>query len=254
MAELAVALADGDRLSRGRRYQRKGQVFGVHVESGLVTASVNGSRADPYEVSIAVREASENTVTAAATNPAEAAPRAVEVAFSCVCPDWGDPCKHGVAALLELAREIDDDPSLLLRWRGIDDVVPPPPPGTESLRPVADTPVRRPTGSVPVPPARRSSWGDPAEAPDGGLDPEVLAELTAAAAPLVPPKPAGPYPDGLVEFFTGEMPVDGDLPIGPLDEAPLDAYHRVRIMLETHDAAPPLADAVDTIAEHWQTR
>ena len=38
--------------------------------------------------------------------------------FDCTCPDWDDPCKHGVAVLTELAERVAYDPSLLATWRG----------------------------------------------------------------------------------------------------------------------------------------
>jgi hypothetical protein len=50
------------------------------------------------------------------------------------------------------------------------------------------------------------------------------------------------------------MPSDGESPVRPLAEPPLEAFRTVRIMLENHDAAPVVADAIDTIAEHWQSR
>ncbi|MDR0635746.1 MAG: SWIM zinc finger family protein, partial [Treponema sp.] len=39
---------------------------------------------------------------------------------SCSCPDWGDPCKHLAALYYIIAREIDADPRVLFRLRGID--------------------------------------------------------------------------------------------------------------------------------------
>jgi SNF2 family DNA or RNA helicase len=39
---------------------------------------------------------------------------------SCNCPDYGDPCKHQAALYFIIAREIDADPGLLFRLRGID--------------------------------------------------------------------------------------------------------------------------------------
>src|SRR5215470_15510873 len=49
----------GARLARGRTYARTGQVLDVNVGKGEVTAHVQGSRADPYEVSIRVKVLSE---------------------------------------------------------------------------------------------------------------------------------------------------------------------------------------------------
>ncbi|MDR1399097.1 MAG: DEAD/DEAH box helicase [Treponema sp.] len=39
---------------------------------------------------------------------------------SCSCPDWGNPCKHLAALYYIIAREIDADPRVLFRLRGID--------------------------------------------------------------------------------------------------------------------------------------
>jgi len=43
-------VCDGGRLARGRAYARKGQVMDFHLSAGLVTARVQGSRPQPYEV------------------------------------------------------------------------------------------------------------------------------------------------------------------------------------------------------------
>jgi len=42
----------GSRLQRGRAYARRGQVISLDVGAGMVTASVQGSRARPYRVKI----------------------------------------------------------------------------------------------------------------------------------------------------------------------------------------------------------
>jgi hypothetical protein len=36
----------------------------------------------------------------------------------CSCPDWSVPCKHASAVLYVLAEAFDDDPFLVLAWRG----------------------------------------------------------------------------------------------------------------------------------------
>ena len=41
-----------------------------------------------------------------------------ELAMECSCPDWGKPCKHLSAVLYVLAEAFDDDPFLVLAWRG----------------------------------------------------------------------------------------------------------------------------------------
>src|SRR5947209_2344013 len=45
----------GNRLSRGRSYARKGQVLSVAIEPGSVRAEVQGSRPQPYRVSIELK-------------------------------------------------------------------------------------------------------------------------------------------------------------------------------------------------------
>ncbi len=228
LAELAARLAEGARLGRGRSYQRKGLVDHLDVEVGLVTASVRGSRAHPYEVSIACRSANENDRVAVSRDISAAAPGPMEMAFTCVCPDWGDPCKHGVAVLLEFAREVDDDAALLLKWRGLEDLTPPPPEGTESLIPSTPGP---PEAARSVPKDRSSTAAQATSVTDAA---ESNTELDA--------------------FFQGAMPSDGGTLVGPLDEVQLDAYRRAHIMLETLDAAPVLDSALEAIAEHWLNR
>ncbi|MDR2482634.1 MAG: DEAD/DEAH box helicase, partial [Treponema sp.] len=43
-----------------------------------------------------------------------------EMSRSCSCPDYGDPCKHMAALYYIIAREVDADPCLLFRLRGVD--------------------------------------------------------------------------------------------------------------------------------------
>jgi uncharacterized Zn finger protein len=38
--------------------------------------------------------------------------------MKCSCPDWSVPCKHASAVLSVLAEAFDDDPFLVLAWRG----------------------------------------------------------------------------------------------------------------------------------------
>lgn len=44
----------GTRLQRGRSYARKGQVLSIDVQKGLVEARVQGSRLEPYQVTVKV--------------------------------------------------------------------------------------------------------------------------------------------------------------------------------------------------------
>lgn len=138
----------GARMQRGRRYARQGQVISLDVEAGLVTARVQGSRATPYRVEIAwpalgsaewtsVASAFAARAGFAARLLAGEVPPDLEAVFEsagvplfprqwshlrahCSCPDWENPCKHLAAVLYVFADRLDDDPWLLLAWRGRD--------------------------------------------------------------------------------------------------------------------------------------
>ncbi|MEV6930044.1 hypothetical protein AB0M46_36940 [Dactylosporangium sp. NPDC051485] len=140
------SFALGTRLTRGRNYARAGQVLRLDVAQGLVTASVQGSRPKPYEVSIglaafpdAVWSAVEQALAAEALGAAKllsgelpphvedvfgaaGAPlfpaRFADLAMRCSCPDQAVPCKHLAAACYLLAERFDADPFLILLWRG----------------------------------------------------------------------------------------------------------------------------------------
>jgi len=141
------------RLQRGRSYARRGQVLEFSVRAGKVTARVQGSRPQPYQVSITVRPltvaqwhavearlASQALFRArllAGEMPAEieqvfadcGAPLFPEpsrdLTMSCNCPDWGVPCKHLAAVCYVLAEAFDDDPfaMLAIRGKGRDDLL-----------------------------------------------------------------------------------------------------------------------------------
>ena len=138
-------VCDGGRLARGRAYARKGQVMDFHLSAGLVTARVQGSRPQPYEVRIGIAafdatqwtDVTESLGSRALYRAALLAgdmPREILEVFEehglglfpdrldirCSCPDWSVPCKHGSAVLYVLAEAFDDDPFLVLAWRGRD--------------------------------------------------------------------------------------------------------------------------------------
>ncbi len=137
----------GSRLARGRSYARQGQVLGVEVQAGEVRARVQGSRPTPYRVTIRLRplEPGQWREVGAAI-PARAAfaakllggqlPEGLEEVFlaaraplfpqrlsdlrtECSCPDASNPCKHIAAVYYLLAEEVDRDPFLLFRLRGM---------------------------------------------------------------------------------------------------------------------------------------
>jgi uncharacterized Zn finger protein len=138
----------GGRLSRGRSYARKGQIRELTIEPGVVRAPVQGSRPQPYRVRIAVRRLTDDEwrrverelagqALYRATLLAGEMPPEIEEVFagcgaplfpaakhdldmSCSCPDWEVPCKHLAAVCYLLGEAFDDDPFLMLAWRGRD--------------------------------------------------------------------------------------------------------------------------------------
>lgn len=136
-------ICDGGRLARGRTYARKGQVMDFALTSGRVTGRVQGSRPQPYEVTIEIAafddtqwtrltealgsqalyraallagEMPHEIVDVFAAHEAPLFPDRLDI--RCSCPDWSVPCKHGSAVLYVLAEAFDDDPFLVLAWRG----------------------------------------------------------------------------------------------------------------------------------------
>lgn len=141
-------LGVGGRLSRGRTYARAGQVVDLAIEPGAITATVQGSRDEPYRARLGLRpfadEAWDAVLDALAADSWYAAallagevpddledvlhrvglslfPQgSAELPMDCSCPDWSVPCKHLAAVAYLAAEEFDVDPFALLRWRGRD--------------------------------------------------------------------------------------------------------------------------------------
>jgi uncharacterized Zn finger protein len=139
-------LLDSGRLSRGRRYARRGQVLSIKEELGGVTAKVQGSRRRPYTVTIGlthltdtqwekvVAEMAEQAIFTAQLLAGEMPPeidsvfraagvslfpdKTTELHTECSCPDWANPCKHVAAVHFILGEQFDEDPFLLFRLRG----------------------------------------------------------------------------------------------------------------------------------------
>jgi len=140
------SFALGGRLTRGRTYARQGQVLRMTLQAGLVAAEVQGSRPDPYHVTIRLAPIPElawakieialaeqaryaaqllsghlpaglEEVCAAAKGPLFPT-RLGELKMRCDCPDATVPCKHLAATFYLLAESFDDDPFRILAWRG----------------------------------------------------------------------------------------------------------------------------------------
>ena len=141
------ALNLGGRLQRGRSYARRGQVLSIEIEPERVSAEVQGSRPEPYRITIAVKRLADADRAGVAAAVAESAlhvaklmagqmpedietlfdragvslfpARASELRTDCSCPDWSNPCKHIAAVYYLLGEEFDRDPFLIFRLRGI---------------------------------------------------------------------------------------------------------------------------------------
>jgi uncharacterized Zn finger protein len=144
--EALERLVDPGRLNRGRTYARKGQVLSVEEGPGGILAKVQGSRPQPYKVTINVAPLSEAQWNKVVDALAEQAiftaqllagemPKDIDLAFKaagvslfpskkgdltthCSCPDWANPCKHVAAVDYILGERFDEDPFLLFRLRG----------------------------------------------------------------------------------------------------------------------------------------
>jgi uncharacterized Zn finger protein len=138
----------GGRLERGRTYARRGQVVDLHLDTGAVTATVQGSRAQPYRARVGLtafgtagwaevtRALADDAWYAAKLLAGEMPPDiedvfasvglslfpagAGELSMDCTCPDREVPCKHLAAVFYLLAESFDDDPFGILAWRGRD--------------------------------------------------------------------------------------------------------------------------------------
>lgn len=143
------------RLGRGRSYAQAGQVVHLEIEGPVVRARVQGSRPEPYEISLSFhqpsKEAHRKIVAALRQEPVLLArllvddlplevdacfreagvrlfpggrlpdvdgQRVYDVTSVCSCPDYANPCKHVCAVLILLGEEIARRPLTLLECRG----------------------------------------------------------------------------------------------------------------------------------------
>lgn len=148
LATSVVPDESSPRAERGRVLARTGHVHSVSVTKGEITARVIGSDGADYRVGLAADPVAPRVWAAVIGSPRgrtlfEAAaagreqslqlehvmtvdwdepliPPGRSVRRSCTCPDAdrNGACKHVVALAYVIASAIDDDPSLLLEWRG----------------------------------------------------------------------------------------------------------------------------------------
>jgi uncharacterized Zn finger protein len=139
-------LVNPGRLQRGRTYARAGQVVSLDAGRHGVNASVQGSRPQPYQVTMRFRQLTDDewqrVIDAMSSEALYAArllsgemPEDIEEVFAlvgtslfprqtddlatrCSCPDWANPCKHIAAVHYLLGERFDDDPFLMFLLRG----------------------------------------------------------------------------------------------------------------------------------------
>jgi len=195
----------GRRLAQGRAYQRSGRVTELRVRPGVLSGRVQGSRATPYLVEVgapplspsqwdaviaAIAAQVRHSARLLASQPPEGLeaelepigirlfPEAADLSVACPCDDGVVPCAHAAALWEAVARDLDDDPFLLLRFRGR---------GRQRL--LADVAAaRRRSGARPSPDSVPLTALDPhgwsrARAPLDGVE-LPPAGGTAAASPL----------------------------------------------------------------------
>lgn len=137
----------GAELPRGRAYAQAGQVLALKIDSGKVTATVQGSREKPHKVEISFKPAPKDqwekltkTMSSQAIFAAKLLsgqmPESIEETFEeqglplfpkdlndletkCTCGTKG-LCRHIIAVFYLLAEEFDRDPFLFMRLRGLD--------------------------------------------------------------------------------------------------------------------------------------
>ncbi|MDH2424534.1 SWIM zinc finger family protein [Sphaerisporangium sp. TRM90804] len=219
------------RLSRGRAYARKGQVLGLDLGPGLVVSRVQGSRPEPYRVSVRIdaydeaawgrvqdalsRQALYRAKLLAGEMPSEIVEVfdalglplfPAELDMDCSCPDWGVPCKHLSAVLYLLAEAFDDDPFLVLAWRG------------RARDELLDA-LRAPTGVASEKSAVTGLAGEKgalaAAASDGDAEDDPLSV------------PDEPFEDRLTDFYTPSTPLARLRPRPGTPKAPPELLLRV---------------------------
>lgn len=148
-AFLAVleSLGMASRFQQGRRLSRSGAVRGLTITTSVATANIREAESqETHRVRIAVRAFSatewhrvEQALSAQAIHVAKLLagevpdglddlfttlglallPQSVgELALSCSCRGWQEPCTHVIATWYSLADEFQRDPFAMFAWRG----------------------------------------------------------------------------------------------------------------------------------------
>lgn len=134
------------RLERARIYAREGNILSIEFQGSQVLAQVQGSEAEPYQVSLSlapftdedwgyiIETLSQKAIFSAQLLAGEM-PENIEEVFiqnglsvfpftlsdirsRCSCPDKANPCKHIGAVYYQLAERFSEDPFIIFQLRG----------------------------------------------------------------------------------------------------------------------------------------
>jgi len=132
------------RLPRGRSYLRKGNVYNLSIDKGVVTAQVAGQSL--YDVSIKISpmkpalwqniqkqcagqigslldllggKVGDGVLRVITDREQGLFPAPKEIKTICTCPDWADLCKHAAAVLYAIGLKFDAEPELFFKLRGV---------------------------------------------------------------------------------------------------------------------------------------
>ena len=108
-------------LGPGVAIQRKGAVRDFFVQQGLISFTIHDKNEQSFDVEIHTTPPSDNVQRAVlAGNLHEAVPKVTEIQMHHECSEWATPCRHEIGALLQLLKECEVDPNVILKWRGIE--------------------------------------------------------------------------------------------------------------------------------------
>ena len=235
LLSVAVAgMSDPARFRRGKSYVTDRAVTRLEVSPGRLVALVNGSRNVPYQVILAVATIERpilGSPEAFRQHINQLTPEGNELTVSCSCPDWDDPCKHAIAALLAFANELVARPELLVEWRcktgaevegGRARVGSRAKPGERHLR-LAPAPGSSTGVTIPSPTPRQ---------------PEAPSRATRRTLAAEPP---APWDNDEWQRFLGALPP-------ALPEVPTEPASTGRAMLGTIDLGAWVRSAIDELS------
>jgi len=142
--DIVEGIGSNERMSRGRAYARAERAYNIDIKSGRLTANVEGSSGEEYDITITFNnfrssdkerilktirgdneilgkilnnQLPENFEKKAKTN---IIPNNFEAL--CSCPDYENPCKHIATIFYVLSEEIDNAPQILFKLQGLDNI------------------------------------------------------------------------------------------------------------------------------------